>query len=102
MNDSEDPGIRHSTPVSPSSSSPHNPYVSDLDIPIAHRKGTHKCTKYPIAKYLSCSRLFDCHKAFTSKIISLFVPRNIQEALNNSNWKLAVMEEMNALKQSGT
>lgn len=44
----------------------------------------------------------DNHKAFTFKITNLFVPRNIQEALNDSNWKLAVMEEMNALKQSGT
>ncbi|XP_038887145.1 uncharacterized mitochondrial protein AtMg00810-like [Benincasa hispida] len=40
MNDPEDPGIRHSTPISSSSSSPSNPLpdVSDLDIPITHRK----------------------------------------------------------------
>jgi len=30
------------------------------------------------------------------------VPRNIQEALDDPNWKLAVMEEMNALRRSGT
>ena len=76
--------------------------VSDLDIPIAQRKGTCQCTKYPIANYLSYHRLSDNHKAFKSKITNLFVPRNIQEALNDSNWNLAVMEEMNALKQSGT
>lgn len=39
---------------------------------------------------------FHNHKAFTSKIINLFVPRNIQEVLNDLNWKLAVMEEMNS------
>ena len=32
----------------------------------------------------------------------MFVPRNIQEALDDPNWKVAVMEEMNALKRSGT
>ena len=85
--------------LSPSSHSTL-PNVSNLDIPIAQRKGTRQCTKYPIANYLSYHRLSDNHKAFTSKITNLFVPRNIQEALNDSNWKLAVMEEMNVSKQS--
>ena len=30
------------------------------------------------------------------------VPRNIQEALDEPSWKLAVFEEMNALKKNGT
>ena len=42
------------------------------------------------------------HKAFTSRIDNLFVPRYIQEAIDDPNWKLAVMEEMNALRQSRT
>ena len=32
----------------------------------------------------------------------MLVPRNIQEALDDPNWKVAVMEEMDALKRSGT
>lgn len=32
----------------------------------------------------------------------LFVPRNIQEALNDPNWKLAFIEEMNALGKKVT
>jgi len=86
MNDSENPGNRHSTLFPPSSPS-HNmlPNVSDLDIPIAHRKGTRQCTKYPIANYLSYHRLSNSHKAFTSKITNLFVPKNIHEALNDLN-----------------
>ncbi|RVW47923.1 Retrovirus-related Pol polyprotein from transposon RE1 [Vitis vinifera] len=32
----------------------------------------------------------------------MLVPRNIHEALDDPNWKVAVMEEMNALKRSGT
>lgn len=30
------------------------------------------------------------------------MPRNIQEALDDPNWKLAVLEEMNALRKNGT
>ena len=30
------------------------------------------------------------------------VPRNIHEALDEPSWKLAVFEEMNALKKNGT
>ncbi|XP_059668772.1 uncharacterized mitochondrial protein AtMg00810-like [Cornus florida] len=40
--------------------------------------------------------------AFTSNISHLFVPRNIQEALDDPNWRSAVLEEINALKRSGT
>ena len=30
------------------------------------------------------------------------IPRNIQEALDEPSWKLAVLEEINALKNNGT
>ena len=76
--------------------------VSDLDIPIAHKKGTHQCTKHHIANSLSYHKMSHSHKAFTSKITDIFVPRNVQEALNDLNWKLAVTEVMNALKQNCT
>ena len=32
----------------------------------------------------------------------MFVPRNIEEALDDPNWNLAVLEELNALKKTGT
>jgi hypothetical protein len=32
----------------------------------------------------------------------LFIPRNIQEALDDLNWKIVVMEEMNALNKNDT
>lgn len=86
----------------PSSIIPSNNEPSDLDLPIALRKGIRKCTIHPIAKYLSYQRLSNNHRAFTSKISHLFVPRNIQEALDDPNWKLAIMEEMNALTKIGT
>lgn len=31
----------------------------------------------------------------------MLVPRNIEEALNDPHWKLAIMKEMNALIKSG-
>ena len=37
-----------------------------------------------------------------SRISNLFVPRTIQEALGDPNWKLAVKEEMDALRKNNT
>lgn len=71
----------------------------DLDIPIALRKGVRTFTKHPIARYLSYNRLSPTHRAFTSKTSCLFIPKTIQEAMNHSDWKLAVLEEMRALKK---
>ena len=59
--------------------------LSDLDVPIAPRKGTCTCSKYPIVEYLSYEKLSRHHKAFTSNFSNIFVPRRIQEALNDSN-----------------
>lgn len=81
------------------------PFVDDyanLDLPIALRKGVRTCTTHPIAKYLSYHRLSNTHRAFTSKISHLFIPRTIQEALDHPDWKLAVQEEMNALIANDT
>ena len=75
---------------------------SDLHLPVAIRKGTRACTKYPIAKYISYNQLSETHRAFTTNISDIVVPRNIQEALEKSAWKLAVFEEMNALKRTDT
>jgi transposase InsO family protein len=96
--------ILSSAPISDSDPivSPKNK-TSDLDIPIVIRKGIRTCTKYPIAKYISYQRLSNNHKAFISNIFQVVVvPRNIQEALDDPNWKLSVLEEMNALRKNGT
>jgi len=46
--------------------------------------------------------MYQNYRAFTSKITNLFVPRNIEEALDDPNWKLAVLDELNALKKNET
>ncbi|KAL6340459.1 hypothetical protein AAG906_006123 [Vitis piasezkii] len=73
---------------SPTPNLPSIPFISflGLDIPIALRKGTRTCTKYPIAKYLSYRKPSKTHK----------------EALDDPNWKVAMTEKMNALKRGGT
>ena len=76
--------------------------LSDLDVPIALRKGTRCCTNHPIAKYLSYQKLFNNHKASISNISNLHVPRSIQDALGDPNWKLAVKDKMNALEKNET
>ena len=66
------------------------------------RKGVRSCTQHPIANYLSYKKLSKSQKVVTSQIHDLFVPKNIQEALSHSDWKLAVLEEINALRKNGT
>ncbi|XP_072062320.1 uncharacterized protein [Arachis hypogaea] len=84
--------------------------TSNNNLPIALRKETRTCTKkvlktstnHPISNYVSYQNLSQKHRAFTSKITNLFEPRNIEEALDDPNWKLAVMEEWHALKKNET
>jgi hypothetical protein len=76
--------------------------IPDLNIPIAERKRARTCTKHPMSNYLSYDKLSHTHKAYVSRISNLFVPRTIQEALGDPNWKLAVKEEMNALNKNNT
>ena len=48
------------------------PFDTNLDIPIAIRKGVRSCTTNTIAKYLSYHRLSSNYKAFTSKISPVY------------------------------
>lgn len=56
----------------------------------------------PNAKYMSYTKFSKSHRALSSKITNSFVLGNIEEALGDMDWKLAVLKEMNALKRSGT
>ena len=88
-------------PTTPGNSNPSlsnsTPTTADLD-----RKGVRTYTEHPITKYVSYHKLSKSHKAFTSKISHLFIPRTIQEALDNPDWKLDILEKMNALKKNRT
>ena len=58
---------------------------SDLDLPIAIRKGTRICTRHPISKYVSYGNLSPKYRAFTTKISKLVIPRSIKKALDDQN-----------------
>ena len=51
---------------------------------------------------MSYQKLSNYHKAFLSNISNLHVPRTIQDALGDPDWKLAIQEEMSALRKNRT
>ncbi|WJZ93160.1 hypothetical protein VitviT2T_012120 [Vitis vinifera] len=73
-----------------------------LNMPIAWRKGVRSCTQHPIGNFISYDKLSPTFRAFTSSIIEIQVPRNIQEAFKYPKWKAAVDEEVRALEKNGT
>ncbi|KAL0555968.1 hypothetical protein IC582_004471 [Cucumis melo] len=79
-----------------------NEYDPSLDIPIALRKGTGSCTKHPIFNYVSYDNFSPQFKAFTGSLNSTIIMKNIYTALECSEWKNVVMEEMKALEKNRT
>lgn len=58
---------------------------SDLDLPIALRKATRKCTQHPISKFVSYHRLSTQHKAFITALDSITIPNSVHEAFEDRN-----------------
>ena len=77
-------------------------YDPSLDIPIALRKGTRSCTKYPICNYVFYDSLSLQFRAFTASLDSTVISKNIHIALECSEWKNAFMKEMRALEKNST
>ena len=50
---------------------------TDLDAPIAIRKGVRSCTKHPISNFVSYTRLSPNYRAYISKISSLSIPNHV-------------------------
>ncbi|RVW97657.1 hypothetical protein CK203_028060 [Vitis vinifera] len=87
---------------SPSHSLLHvDPVPSDLDLPIALRKGVRSCTIHPISNFVSYHRLSSSFSAFTSHLSSIEIPKNVQETFGDPRWKAAVVEEVKALIKNG-
>jgi len=72
------------------------------DLPIALRKGTQSCTKYPISHFVTTKHLSMQHQSFLSTIDVIRVPTSIQEALKDENWIQAMNEEISALEKNQT
>lgn len=66
------PGSDSSTPI---------PNFSNLDVPIANRKGVRSCTQHPITNHVSYSNMSSSYKAFLSKVSSVSLLTNFQYGL---------------------
>ena len=78
---------------------------SPVDLPISIRKGTRSSRNpYPIYNLLTYHFLSSPYSSFVSTLsyVSVSVPQTMHEALSHSDWKQAMVEEMDALHSSGT
>uniref|UniRef100_A0A2N9HL42 Integrase catalytic domain-containing protein n=1 Tax=Fagus sylvatica TaxID=28930 RepID=A0A2N9HL42_FAGSY len=100
------PPVEFSLPLPPSASpsvdSPPPQSTSDLDLPIAIRKGKRTCTEHPISNCVSFDHLSPSFKAFSLSLSSLVVPKSYREALSHPGWRKAMEEEMHALELNHT
>ncbi|CAN1121074.1 Retrovirus-related Pol polyprotein from transposon TNT 1-94 [Linum perenne] len=86
----------------PAATETENPDDTNLDVPIAIRKGVRRCTTYPIGGYLSYKGLSPSYKGFVSSLDGIEIPRNIQEARQHPKWKQATVDELQALHKNQT
>ncbi|GAB2278358.1 hypothetical protein Dimus_039284 [Dionaea muscipula] len=77
------------TMASSSAAHPSSP-PSDLDLPIALRKGQRSCLTYSMSTHLSYAGVSSSLQAFVSALDSIFVPRSLAEALSSSGWHQAM------------
>ncbi|XP_022857923.1 uncharacterized protein LOC111378870 [Olea europaea var. sylvestris] len=78
-----------------------DPMSSDLNLPIALRKGKRQYT-YPISFFVSYDHLSPSSCSFVASLDSVTLPKTVHEALSNLGWREAMIEEMNALDANGT
>ena len=73
------------------------------DLSIAIRKDT-RSTRNPhlVNNFLSYHHLSLPYFAFVSTLSSVFIPTSTGEALSHSGWKLAMVEEVDAISSNGT
>ena len=57
---------------------------------------------YPISDFVSYHRLSKSHLAFAHQLSSVPIPSHFQEALEDPNWKSAMVEEMHTLEKNFT
>ena len=78
---------------------------SELELPIAIRKGTRECTKrslYPLSHVVSFKKLSWSYKSFLTSLNNIHIPTTLSEALSNENWKQAMNAKMKILEKNNT
>jgi len=78
------------------------PVVNDSSLPTAQRKGVRSCTHHPVSDIVSYQHLSSPYRSFVSKLSSVSVPRNLQEAFNDPKWRTTMHEEMEAFHKNTT
>ena len=76
-------------------------FATNLDIPIAIRKGVRCCIKHSLSEFVSYHRIVGTYKAFTSHITLKSILKNVEKALANPKWKKTIDEVTKALKKNG-
>jgi len=102
------PKVPTSEPVSASpspvdgSSPQQSTSLSDLNIPIALRKGKRSCTDHLISNFVSYDHVNPIFRQFALSLSSESIPRFYTETLLVLAWKQTMDEEMDALASRGT
>ena len=120
------PGINESTPDVSTVSSPlegevesHTPkntqnnaemlegedILSNNGWSIVVSKGVRNCMQtkpYPVSNYVSYTRMSPEYNRVIQTLMTISVPKNVQEAISSNEWKKATDEEMEALEKNGT
>lgn len=65
------------------------------------RKGVRSCTQHPISNFVSYEHLSRSDQALVANLSGVEILKNVQEEWKNPNWKMAIMEEMQALGKNG-
>ena len=80
-----------------------NPDQVTGDLTIALRKQPRSCTLHPISKFVIYNALSAKCRAFMTNIMTnidrIQISKNIQKALEISEWREVVMEEIRALEK---
>jgi len=77
----------------------------NLDLPIALRKGTRRCTQQPLyslSSFLSFKKFSPTHKTFLTNLNTTPTPSSVSEAFFDRKWKQAMDVEMEALNKNKT
>ncbi|CAN1152027.1 Retrovirus-related Pol polyprotein from transposon TNT 1-94, partial [Linum perenne] len=75
---------------------------TDLDIPIAIRKGVRDCTKHSIDRHVGYGGLSSNYQGFVTSLDSVEIPSTVQDALKHPKWRQAVIDELQALQKNQT
>ena len=78
------------------------PRVNRGKPPVRYEPEISSKSKYPIANYISTHRLSGSYALFVSTLSSVSIPKNVQEALEDSRWTDTMGEEMAALEKNRT